>query len=314
MSLNSKSCSLKTAVAAVSGVTTVYFPAPTSAVEMLTLDKSRRDKLQRRKSQKAQHQIRADVDPIVEGDAKLWLPEESPVTEDTAFSGITSTPIRVADLVKDQTKIFSDRSYVLNGIPNYQDDCMFVPVTTADGENQGAWLAENRPTDSAVTFTVTRAATVFLDMWRCDKMTTEEWKTAAESDGWSRSADLNMNPIGLVLHTTGAHHGSPLEDGGIYGPGQVYRKDVPAGEVSVPGLGTKTSFYGVWVCPDESETPIVADAGVYWRPGAEPEACAQEAGEAGVCGNSGDTPCAIVKGDEEVDEEEGVTETTEGCC
>ncbi len=68
-------------------------------------------------------------------------------------------------------------------------------------------------------------------------------------------------------------------------------------------------------CPDQSETPIVADAGVYWRPGAEPEACAQEAGEAGVCGNSGDTPCAIVKGgDEEVDEEEVVTETTEGCC
>ncbi len=53
MSLNSKSwCSLKTAVAAISAVTTVYFPAPTSAVEMLILDKSRRDKLQRRKSQK----------------------------------------------------------------------------------------------------------------------------------------------------------------------------------------------------------------------------------------------------------------------
>ncbi len=39
------------------------------------------------------------------------------------------------------------------------------------------------------------------------------------------------------------------------------------------------------------------------------EACAQIADETGVCGNSGDTPCAIVKGDEEV-----VTETTEGCC
>ncbi len=38
----------------------------------------------------------------------------------------------------------------------------------------------------------------------------------------------------LVLRTTGAHHGSPLEDGGIYGPGQVYRKDVSAGEVSYP--------------------------------------------------------------------------------
>ncbi len=92
-----------------------------------------------------------------------------------------------------------------------------------------------------------------------------------------------------------------------------YEYDAFALHVSVPGLGTKTSFYGVWVCPHESEKSFIANDSEYWRPGAEPEACAQITDETGVCGNSGDTPCAIVKGDD-VDEEEVVTETTEGCC
>lgn len=154
----------------------------------------------------------------------------------------SSTAVAVSSLEQHKTKVYTDREYVLDGIPNYHDDCAFIP--TANGKNMGNFLGERTGSEEAVSFTVSAAATVFVDLWYPDRQETADFGTWTSS--WTEVNDKK----GLAVRADSPSNGSPLSAGAVYGPGKVFSGDFNSeAAVSLKGIGTPFSSYLVWVCP-----------------------------------------------------------------